>query len=235
MPATDAPGTRCPSSAVLNLDTAVVFLAPVLIHTARERGLDERPFLYGSVFMANAGSLLLPGSNLINLLVLGSDQQLGVSFAARMFPAWLASCAVTASFVALAFPLLDAAPHSKRITPAPLRPGIGSGAALAAAGLVVALPNPALPVLVLGSTAATVRRLRPQLDLTPLLLLFALAVRLGTVARLWHGPAQLLHGRRGWTAAGVARSRRCSSTTCLRLRCSTPPNHSHTPTHFCSD
>ena len=191
-------------SAVLNLDTAVVFLAPVLIHTARERGLDERPFLYGSVFMANAGSLLLPGSNLTNLLVLGSDQQLGVSFAARMFPAWLASCAVTASFVALAFPLLDAAPHPKPIRSAPLRLGIGSGAALAAAGLVVALPNPALPVLVVGFTAATVRRLRPRLDLTPLLLLlFALAVGLGAVARLWHGPAQLLHDRGAWTAAGI--------------------------------
>ena len=38
---------------VLNLDTAVVFLTPVLVHSARRRGLDERPFLYGSVFMAN--------------------------------------------------------------------------------------------------------------------------------------------------------------------------------------
>src|SRR5436853_395156 len=31
---------------VLNLDTAVVFLTPVLVHSARRRGLDERPFLY---------------------------------------------------------------------------------------------------------------------------------------------------------------------------------------------
>src|SRR5437016_2205700 len=47
-------------TAVLNLDTAVVFLTPVLVHAARRRRrrrrrrLDERPFLYGSVFMANA-------------------------------------------------------------------------------------------------------------------------------------------------------------------------------------
>src|SRR5919201_3283753 len=60
-------------TAVLNLDTAVVFLTPVLVHAARRRGLDERPFLYGAVFMANAGSVLLPGSNLTNLLVLRSD------------------------------------------------------------------------------------------------------------------------------------------------------------------
>ena len=57
-------------TAVLNLDTAVVFLTPVLVHAARRRGLDERPFLYGAVFMANAASILLPGSNLTNLLVL---------------------------------------------------------------------------------------------------------------------------------------------------------------------
>jgi hypothetical protein len=41
-------------TAVLNLDTSVVFLTPVLVHAARRRALDERPFLYGSVFMANA-------------------------------------------------------------------------------------------------------------------------------------------------------------------------------------
>jgi arsenical pump membrane protein len=50
-------------TAVLNLDTSVVFLTPVLVHAARRRGLDERPFLYGSVFMSNSASLLLPGSN----------------------------------------------------------------------------------------------------------------------------------------------------------------------------
>src|SRR5919204_3874886 len=43
-------------TAVLNLDTAVVFLTPVLVHLARQRGLDERPFLYGTVLMSNAAS-----------------------------------------------------------------------------------------------------------------------------------------------------------------------------------
>src|SRR5919197_3477001 len=71
-------------TAVLNLDTSVVFLTPVLVHAARQRRVDERPFLYGSVFMANAASLLLPGSNLTNLLVLGGDPGSGAAFAARM-------------------------------------------------------------------------------------------------------------------------------------------------------
>lgn len=55
---------------VLNLDTSVVFLTPIVLHAARSRRLDERAFLYGSVFMTNSASLLLPGSNLTNLLVL---------------------------------------------------------------------------------------------------------------------------------------------------------------------
>ena len=50
-------------TAVLNLDTAVVFLTPVLVHAARGRGVEEEAFLYGAVYVANASSLYLPGSN----------------------------------------------------------------------------------------------------------------------------------------------------------------------------
>lgn len=53
---------------VLNLDTSVAFLTPVLLHTARRRGTGEMRLLYGCVFMSNAASLLLPASNLTNLL-----------------------------------------------------------------------------------------------------------------------------------------------------------------------
>src|SRR5919199_132451 len=90
-------------TAILNLDTSVAFLTPVLVHAARRRGLDERPFLYGSVFMSNAASLLLPGSNLTNLLVLQEAGQRGPGYARQMSPAWLAACAITAAFVAVAF------------------------------------------------------------------------------------------------------------------------------------
>jgi Na+/H+ antiporter NhaD/arsenite permease-like protein len=92
---------------VLNLDTSVVFLTPVLLHAARRRRLDERPFLYGTVFMSNSASLQLPASNLTNLLVLRSDPITGAQFATRMLPAWLAACILTTGFVA-AFPLRSA-------------------------------------------------------------------------------------------------------------------------------
>ncbi len=83
-------------TALLNLDTSVAFLTPVVVLAARERGLDEEPFLFGTLFMSNAASLLLPGSNLTNLLVLGRAHVAGAVFAARMLPAWLASVVVTA-------------------------------------------------------------------------------------------------------------------------------------------
>ena len=109
---------------ILNLDTAVVFLTPVLVHSARRRGLDERPFLYGSVFMANTASLLLPGSNLTNLLVLRGEPITGAGFAVGMLPAWLVACGLTAAFVAFAFRFETAAPTTS--VPPTLRLGVGA-------------------------------------------------------------------------------------------------------------
>src|ERR1700745_640322 len=91
-------------TAVLNLDISVLFLTPVLFHAARTRGLDERPFLYGSVFMANSASLLLPGSNLTNMLVLRADPENGLAFATRMLPAWITACTITALFLVIRYP-----------------------------------------------------------------------------------------------------------------------------------
>jgi Na+/H+ antiporter NhaD/arsenite permease-like protein len=56
-------------TAVLNLDTAVVFVTPVLVVAARRRGLDPRPAAISALVMANGASLLLPGANLTNLVV----------------------------------------------------------------------------------------------------------------------------------------------------------------------
>ena len=71
-------------TATLNLDTSVAFLTPVLVHAARSRGEGEPAFLYGCLLLSNAASLLLPGSNLTNLIVLGHLHLTGGQFAARM-------------------------------------------------------------------------------------------------------------------------------------------------------
>src|ERR1051326_5562793 len=128
-------------TAILNLDTSVVFLTPVLVHAARTRSLDERPFLYGSVFMANSASLLLPGSNLTNLLVLRGDPLSGLDFAAQMLPVWITACTVTALFLMRAFPLEER--RRDECVLVPLRLGVGATATIIGAALVVALPTPA--------------------------------------------------------------------------------------------
>ena len=68
---------------------------------------------------------------------------------------------------------------------------------------MLTLPNAALPVLAVGLAATALRRLRPALDARALALLFTLAVSLGAIARLWHGPAHLLDSSGSWTTAGI--------------------------------
>lgn len=213
-------------TAVLNLDTAVVFLTPVLVHAARGRGLDERPFLYGSVFMANAASLLLPSSNLTNLLVLRGDPQDGASFTAHMLPAWLAACAVTAGFVAFAFrPANDGRRACGQ--PPPIRLRLGAVATIAAALLVVVLPSPAIPVLVIGVVVTALQRQRPRLDARLLGILFAVTVTLGTCARLWNEPYALLGSTDAWTSAGIGAvaSLLANNLPATVLLASEPPPH----------
>lgn len=63
--------------------------------------MSDDAFLYGTLFMTNAASLLLPGSNLTNLLVLGHEQVSGAEFASRMWPAFVTAVAVTICVVVL--------------------------------------------------------------------------------------------------------------------------------------
>lgn len=189
-------------SALLNLDTAAVFMTPVLVHAARRRRLDERPFLYGPAFLANCGSLLLPGSNLTNLLVLHGEAASGLAFAGRMWPAWAAACAVAVALLVAAFPLQTGVRREAPLPHLSLGPGFVS--VLVTAGLILALRNPALPVLGVGLAATVSRRVRPRVKVRVLAGLFLLALTLGTLARLWHGPASLLSHLGGWPSGGLA-------------------------------
>jgi len=101
-------------TAVLNLDTAVVFLTPVIIHAGRQRDCDERPFLYGALFMANGASLLLPGSNLTNLIVLAHEHFSGAESARKMLLPWALVVVTTIVFVAVVFrPAAKEAPPTR--------------------------------------------------------------------------------------------------------------------------
>ena len=203
-------------TAVLNLDTSVVFLTPVLVHAARRRGIGDVAFLYGAVFMSNSASLLLPGSNLTNLLVLSHSRLSGGAFAAQLFPSWVASIVVTAGVVVVWRWHDLRAPETGRETAAPFRLGLGLPAVIAAAVLVLALQDPAVPVLVLGVVVvaleiASGRRLDPRRALravgVPTLAgLFVLVVALGTLA-VGLGHPGTADGVDRSLADGTARSR----------------------------
>ncbi len=200
-------------TAVLNLDTAVVFLTPVLVHAARGRGVEEEAFLYGTVYMANASSLYLTGSNLTNLLVLNRQPISGGSFTAQMFVIALTATLATALglFVLFRRRLRAAASqHPQHASWDTL--GVGLPGALAAAVLTIALRNPAIPVLAVGLVLTAIEVARGRLRwrevlraVGPVVLvsLFLVCVALGVLARSWTGPAQLLGGAGRWGTAGI--------------------------------
>lgn len=58
----------CAATIVLSLDTTAVLLTPVVLVIASRLGLAPLPFAMTTVWLANTASLLLPVSNLTNLL-----------------------------------------------------------------------------------------------------------------------------------------------------------------------
>jgi arsenical pump membrane protein len=200
-------------TALLNLDTSVAFLTPVFVYTARQRGGGEAPLLYGCLLLSNAASLLLPGSNLTNLIVLGHYQLSGSEFLARMVPAWVAAVVVTAVVVGTAERRSLRASVGSRPDVGRPRGGLGVLAVVAVTVLVVVLRSPAIPVFGVGvavvALRSTTRARRPAhvlevLALPVLVGLFGLAVALGTLGRVWSGPAALLAHLDPWSTAAVA-------------------------------
>jgi arsenical pump membrane protein len=78
------------TTAVLSLDATVVLLTPVIFATAARIGARPRPHVYASAHLANSASLLLPVSNLTNLLAFGASGLSFLGFAGLMALPWAA-------------------------------------------------------------------------------------------------------------------------------------------------
>ncbi|MFR0355429.1 SLC13 family permease [Streptomyces sediminimaris] len=76
-------------TAVLSLDATVVLLTPVVLATAARAGVRARPHLYACAHLSNTASLLLPVSNLTNLLAFETSGLSFIRFAALMALPWL--------------------------------------------------------------------------------------------------------------------------------------------------
>lgn len=92
------------STVFLSLDTTAVLLTPVVVLLARHVGLPPIPFALTTVWLANTASLLLPVSNLTNLL---AQHELGgispFAFAALMWAPALAAVIVPLVVLAIVY------------------------------------------------------------------------------------------------------------------------------------
>jgi arsenical pump membrane protein len=82
------------TTAILSLDATVVLLTPAVLETARALRVPARPHAYATAHLANSASLLLPVSNLTNLLAFGAAGLSFVHFTAIMTVPWFAAVGV---------------------------------------------------------------------------------------------------------------------------------------------
>lgn len=81
-------------TAVLSLDATVVLLTPVVLATATRSGVRPRPYVYATTHLANSASVLMPISNLTNLLALTASGLTFARFTALMALPWVSIVAI---------------------------------------------------------------------------------------------------------------------------------------------
>ena len=82
-------------TAVLSLDATAVMLTPVMLALVKRLKVPAAPYVVLCAFIANVGSLLLPISNLTNLLFADAFHQTFAAFAARMIAPQLVALGAT--------------------------------------------------------------------------------------------------------------------------------------------
>lgn len=77
-------------TAALSLDATVVLLTPVIFATTATAGVRPRPYVYACIHLANSASLLLPVSNLTNLLAFSASGLTFGTYSLLMVAPWCA-------------------------------------------------------------------------------------------------------------------------------------------------
>jgi arsenical pump membrane protein len=183
------------TTVLLGLDTTAVLLTPVVLSLAVHLDLPPMPFALLTVWLANTASLLLPVSNLTNLLALDQLDLQPHEFAARMWPPTVVSVVLTVLLVGVRYRRMLRVRYA-----VPRRPEIGDpvlllASALACLGLVPALllgGEPTVVVTVAAGALAAVfvvrRRDALRFSLVPWrLAVFVLGLALAVETVLRHG------------------------------------------------
>jgi Na+/H+ antiporter NhaD/arsenite permease-like protein len=104
----------------LNLDTTAVLLTPVLLALAARAEIATMPLAMTTVWLANTASLLLPVSNLTNLLAADRVALSAPAFAGRMWLPQLAAIGATMAFLWVCYWRRGRRARDRYLPPAPL-------------------------------------------------------------------------------------------------------------------
>jgi len=109
------------TTAFLNLDTTAVLLTPVLLALAGRAEIAPVPLAMTTIWLANTASLLLPVSNLTNLLAADRITLSAPAFAARMWLPAVTAIAATMIFLWICYWRRRRRGRDRYISPAPLK------------------------------------------------------------------------------------------------------------------
>lgn len=119
------------STALLNLDATVLILTPVVLVSVAYLGLESRPFSIATAHLSNSASLLLPVSNLTNLLVFEHSGLSFTRFMVLMLLPWIGAIMVEWFLLPRVLPVRPSTEtadvpvsHIERMAKAPSPPGL---------------------------------------------------------------------------------------------------------------
>lgn len=126
-------------TATMSLDITIIMMTPILYALTRRHGVDPVPFLFACAFVANIGSLILPVSNLTNLLLVNRlDLAFGDFVRVMWFPNLIALLTTLLMFLWLFRDQLSQEPV-QRVGNAETIPGIASPGWRTATGAILLL------------------------------------------------------------------------------------------------
>lgn len=201
----------CLSTIVLSLDTTAVLLTPVVIAVARQLRLSPLPFAMTTVWLANTASLLLPVSNLTNLLALHRFSALGLGspgyISLALWPA-LAAIGATVSVLAVLH-LRDLggryraeappAPHDRVLLIVAATVCVALGPAFVS-GIAPAIPASAAALILVGTILVRNRPLLRTVTVPWHIVVAISALFVVVDLALGHGLRELLAG---WVGTGT--------------------------------
>jgi arsenical pump membrane protein len=146
------------ATATLNLDTTAVLLTPVMLAVATPADIPPVPLAMTTVWLANTASLLLPVSNLTNLLAMNRLALTAPGFAGRMYLPEIASVAATVACLWIMYWRRGLRPSARYRVPEPYQPRdrLLTGLSAVACALFVVLVLLSLPLAVAALSAVCI-------------------------------------------------------------------------------